>query len=173
MDFDTTFTLTTDLPDVSLDVPIPATEQTFSAQYLRESTFQDAEKQIEALSQIPDLLTGAVDDQELLVNVVRLLMRGLPRATAIAITQSEPMLDEQDSEEHAQVELLHWDSSKLSAIDFRPSERLIRHAISTEQAVVHAWSRSRQNDANFTQNHGLDWAFCTPIQADSRKGWSI
>ena len=53
---DTTFTVTDDQALVSMDVRRPFHERTFSADFLRSNPFRQAEKQIEALSRLPELV---------------------------------------------------------------------------------------------------------------------
>src|SRR5688500_11830874 len=51
----TTFSLSDDHVNVSLDVPQPMQEQAFSSQYLRRMRFRNADQRIENLSRLPEI----------------------------------------------------------------------------------------------------------------------
>ena len=163
----TTFSLRVDQPNVSVDHPRPVTEQTFTAEYLRASRFQNAEQQIDALVRLPELIGGALDDQELWVRLVSVALLGLPSADAIAVAE----LIETDGD--TDVKLLHWDHSSQSEIEFSPSVRLIRESIASQQSIVHIWSPNTDVERGYTQSEGLDWAFCTPVLGTTEKRWVI
>ena len=132
---DTTFTLTSDRVQVSLDVPAPIQEQTFSTEYLQNLPFRHVGPHIDVLSRLPELISGADSDAELSVRLVNLLLSGLPRASAAAlVARRESSIGE------AQVDVVHWDRRHLSAGDFQPSERLILGAIGRGESVLHVWN---------------------------------
>ena len=98
----TTFTLVDDAINVTIDVPRPVTQQTFSPDYLRQIAFGHARQQIEALSRLPEIVAGAVTDQELCVRLVNLLLTGVTSAKAVAVVRAP------SSQGHiAQIEVLH------------------------------------------------------------------
>jgi adenylate cyclase len=86
---ETTFTLVDEQANVSLDVPQPAGERTFSAEELRGRPFREADKRIDALSRLPDIVRGATSDAELLERLVNLLLTGIERAGAAAVVAVE------------------------------------------------------------------------------------
>jgi adenylate cyclase len=81
----TTFTLSRDRPQVTLDAPKPDLEQTFSAAELRHVSFRNAAERIELLSRLPEVIKGAGTDSELFVRLINLLLAGTPRADAAAL----------------------------------------------------------------------------------------
>jgi adenylate cyclase len=81
----TTFTLSRDRPQVTLDAPQPDLEQTFSAAELRHVSFRNAAERIELLSRLPEVIKGAGTDSELFVRLINLLLAGTPRADAAAL----------------------------------------------------------------------------------------
>ncbi len=60
-------------------------EQTFSAHLLRQNKYRDADRRIEALGKLPEIISGAASDQELCVRIVNLLLQGVPQAAFVAI----------------------------------------------------------------------------------------
>jgi adenylate cyclase len=187
----TTFSLVEEKVDVSLDLPQPSGERTFTVDELRRQPFREAEKRIDVLSRLPEMISGSSNDQELVVRLVNLLLSGIERATAAAVVKAAstgrgieapasregeaPVREGEDpAEPHAIVHVLHWDRRILSTTDFRPSERLIRKVIDTHESVAHVWSASQtKSTADFTLSEGLDWAFCTPVPGDACAGWAL
>jgi adenylate cyclase len=138
----TTFTLVDEPVQVTLDVPKPTGERTFTVGELRRQPFREVEKRVEALCRLPEILREASSDQELIVRLVNVLLSGITRATAVAIVAagtSEPG----STQAAPPVEVLHWDRRILASTEFRPSERLIRAAIRSGASVVHVWSGAK------------------------------
>ena len=151
----TTFSLVEERANVSLDVPRPHGERTFTLQELRDQPFRQADKRIDSLSRLPEIISGAASDTELSVRLVNLLLSGVERATAAAVVEVRGQV----------VDVLHWDRRALAGSDFRPSERLIRQAIETGESVAHVWSAQSSARARGSSrvSEGVDWAFCTPL----------
>ena len=76
----TTFTLSDSAAFASMNQPIPVTEQRFSADYLRNLRYRDADKRIDVLSRLPDLIQSAKTDSELYSSIVNVLIRGVQDA---------------------------------------------------------------------------------------------
>ena len=74
---DTTFSVVDDQALVSVDARRPVNERTFSADFLRANPFRNAEKQIEALSRLPDLVGSAASEQEMFIQLVSVLISGI------------------------------------------------------------------------------------------------
>ncbi|HBE67374.1 MAG TPA: adenylate/guanylate cyclase domain-containing protein [Planctomycetaceae bacterium] len=174
------------------DVPAFA-EQTFSAHLLRQNKYKDADRRIEALGKLPDIIASAADDQDLCSQVVNLLLQGVPQASYVAILKLKSAAEASDSspatgltvadEETQQdaaglktspdLEILHWDCRGLNRGDLRPSSQLIKTANKTQESVLHVWSRTVDVNPSFTQSENVDWAFCTPVVSESCPGWAI
>ncbi len=77
----TTFTLSADHPQVTLDAPQPDHEQSFSAAELRRISFHNAQERIELLSRLPEVIKNAATDTELFVRLANLLLAGVPEPT--------------------------------------------------------------------------------------------
>jgi len=128
---ETTFSFVDQRVNVSLDLPQPTGERTFSVDELRRQPFREADRRIDMLSRLPDVIQGSGSDQELFSRLVNLLLSGIDRATAAAVVAVA---------DQAAVNVLHWDRRILAEAEFRPSERLIRQAVTGDESVVHVWS---------------------------------
>jgi adenylate cyclase len=172
-------------------------EQTFSAHLLRQNKYRDADRRIEALGKLPEIIAGASSDQELCVRIVNVLLQGIPQAAFVAIlklkdaencgsqptdsfspqTLADPELTEQTRTQSlrfgADLEILHWDCRALTGQHFEPSAQLVRTATQTRESVLHVWNRSISANPSFTQSENVDWAFCTPVVSDACPGWAI
>ena len=165
----TTFTLAVDQLNVSMEMPNPIEEQTFSPQYLRRLRFQNADHRIDVLSRLPDLISGAGTDSELFVRLVNMLLAGIPRANAVALVAVSGAADKEPN-----VIVLHWDRRLATSGDVEPSQRLILEAVRRQQSVLHVWkgglTESRQE---FTLRENVDWAYCTPVLGEACVGWGL
>jgi adenylate cyclase len=85
----TSFTLADQRVNITADAPQPVQQQSFSAQYLRQVQFRNPDYRIEVLSRLPDVISGAAGDAELVVRLVCMLLAGVPRADAAAVVTVE------------------------------------------------------------------------------------
>lgn len=161
----TMFTLAEERVNVTQDLPRPATEQTFTADYLKKMQFRHADRRIDALSRLPEIIGGSSSDAELSARIVNVLLTGLDRAQAAALVR----LSGEGTD--ATVEVLNWDRRTIDLTDFSPSERLIRQAITAEESVVHVWDS--QPEMAFTTSANVDWACATPVRGAACRGWAI
>jgi adenylate cyclase len=167
----TTFSLSDDEVNVSLDIPQPVQEQAFSAQYLKRMRFRNADQRIENLSRLAEILSSAPNDAELCVRVVNVLLSGVASADAAAIVVVEPN-DSSSAAVDRRVQILQWDQRRLASGPFLPSERLIQEALRRGESVLHVWNVREKNTA-FTEVENCDWAFCTPVPGDACRGWGL
>lgn len=189
----TTFTIVDQPVQFSqLEVPVFA-EQTYSSNLLRQSRYRDADRRIEVLGRVPEIIAGSSSDEELCARIVNVLLLGISEATFVAIVKFDervvsgseavpvqPTLRSDD--EHGTeadkpfngegMVVLHWDCRSLSGQQFKPSGQLVGRAVRTRESVLHIWNRTQNTDA-FTQSENVDWAFCTPVLADACPGWAI
>ena len=160
----TTFTFAEDRVDVTEDAPQPLTEQAYSRQFLKTVPFLEKSRQIEALGQLPKIISGANNDEELLTQLVNVLFTAIPGASFLAVVASLP---------EAGVGVLHWDSHSPDA-GVAISERLVHQALSQDHSVIHLWQGgAAAGDGRFTQSGEVDWAFCTPLSGEACRGWAI
>ena len=142
----------------------PVDEVTFSRQALRGVRFRDADKRIEVLANLPEVIWGARTDSELLSRLVNLLLAGIVAAEAAAIV----------SWNADELKVLHWDRRRETAGELHPSTRLVREAISVrKQSVLHVWEHAAGHSSNYTLAANSDWAFCTPVLGSATEGWGL
>jgi adenylate cyclase len=172
---ETTFTLTFDRAEATLDVPMPVSQQTFSHDFLERVKYRDADRRIEVLSRLLDLISSATEESELLTRIVNTLMEGIPGAASIGIVQCDQA--NQSNADDIGLNVLHWDRRGTGSGDFAPSARLIGEADSTGETVLHIWHvsqrKSDSKDAAYTFDYENDWAFCCPLENPATAGWAI
>jgi adenylate cyclase len=164
----TTFTLLHDR--VSDDQsPRAVEEQTYTSQYLRNLRFHNADHRIDVLTRLPELISGVPVQEELLTRLVNMLLSGMPRANAVAI-----VVWEQRPDGTSGVRVLHWDRRLGTGGEFHASHRLVGAAVQRNQSVLHIWNQAPAgSDPTYTMAENVDWAFCTPMRADSCPGWAV
>jgi adenylate cyclase len=165
----TTFTLTDDLASIAEQPALPVEEQSFQSKDLQHVPFRDADRRLDILSRLPEVISGATTDSELFIRLGNMLLAGIPQADATAVVAVEPR-EGQDSP----VEILFWDRRLSLEGGFQPSERLIRRAIESQQSVSHVWKGGAQSaPVGVTVSDKFDWAFCTPVRGESCAGWGL
>lgn len=163
----TQFVFSTEQINVTQDAPNPMTEQAYRAQYLRQIHYRDADKRINVLGQLPEIIATANSDSELFVQLANVLLAGIERASSVAIVSLREQTD-------SPVNVFHWDRRRLSSNDFQPSERLIRQAVSTDQSILHIWRPEEGSRAAYTISEEGDWAFATPVSGSAAcENWAI
>ena len=160
----TSFTISADAVNVTIDLPRPASQQTFSAQHLRQVAFRHARQQIEALSRLPEIVAGAVNDQELCVRLVNLVLTGITSAHAVAVVRGALAAEP--------VKVLHWDHTESRHSSFQPSGQLIEASLEQQEGILHLWDRSSEATP-YTIDEECDWAFCIPVPGTSCDRWAI
>lgn len=167
-------------------------EHAFNRQTLQEFEFRDAGQQIELLSKLPEILDSGPSDSEFAVQVVELLLDGVPRADAAAVVQyeipevgTEPIEDDDDGATMTAGAVPAFPDSpsmmRVATADdydgrFRPSRRLIMSALLRRESIVHLWNGDDgggDDGPQFTVSDDLDWAFCTPLLSPSCRGWCL
>ncbi len=165
---ETTFTLTADQATISRDAPQPVREQAYNSNYLRSLHYRNADQRVEVLSRLPEVISGTRNDAELFARLVNLLLAGIPHASAVALVAANPPYED----EHP-VHVLHWDQRLATGGDFQPSRSLILESLKRSQSVSHVWDTVQKRTAQFTAADNIDWAFCTPVDGQSCRGWAI
>ena len=173
---------------VSQSVEMPAlTEHTYAPSQLRQARYRDADRRIEVLSRVPEIISSSTSDEELCARVVNVLMQGIQQASFVAIVGDQPSGEPveippknsaakgRSSSEVNEfgIRLLHWDSRNLIGHQFSPSAQLIHQSIASRESVLHVWSRGIDAGQSYTQSENVDWAFCTPINSEACPGWAI
>lgn len=186
----TVFSLADQQVNVTTDAPAPVQQQSFSSQYLKGVQFRNPDHRIEVLSRLPDVISGATGDHELVVRLVSMLLAGILRADAAAVVAVELEGEEEGKEERRDENqevpkpsapafrpsshVLHWDQRLAISTDFRPSQGLILESLRQRQSVLQVW-RGAETAANmsFTASDTFDWAFCTPVLGRACRGWGL
>ncbi|WP_168566704.1 adenylate/guanylate cyclase domain-containing protein [Crateriforma spongiae] len=145
------------------------TEHAFDLGSLRRQKFRDANQRIDALTKLPDLITGSSTEQELLVRLTGVLLTSTPAATDVAIVCYRDPSDEAKSG----LRILHRDSRVPGREQPPISSRLVRAAVSSRESRLHLWSSTRKDAVAFTASEEVDWAFCVPIRSDACAGWAF
>lgn len=165
----TTFTVTEDAVNLSVNAPVPIEEQTFTSQNLQRVRFRNADQRLEVLTRLPEVISGAANDSELCVRLANLLLTGIPRASAVAIVAVELLHVAEPS-----VRVMHWDRRLDRGGNFEPSQRLILDTIRQQNSVLHVWGNTSASvNAPITVSESFDWAFCTPVLGPEAEGWGI
>jgi adenylate cyclase len=167
---DTVFTLGVPAETPSADRNPLLQSRSASPQELERIPFRDAPHRIDVLSRLPGVISSAADDNELLIQLINLLLAGIPRADVIAVVATEP-----GGGTDPPVRVLHWDQRALSEATFQPSRRLVREAVcGARRTVLHVWAAGGEPAGRtFTLQGNFDWAFCTPVRGDWCRGWGI
>lgn len=150
--------------DPSPDVQ-PVEEVTFNRQELRKVRFQDADKRLEVLSNLPEVIWGTRTDSELHHRLANLLLAGVMHAEAVAIVTVDPP-DE--------VRVLHWERRRETSGEFTPSSRLVIEAIAKRRSsMLHVWDKESRKSDLPGEVYEFDWAFCTPIRGLVGEPWGL
>ncbi|MGE3777531.1 MAG: adenylate/guanylate cyclase domain-containing protein, partial [Pirellulaceae bacterium] len=161
----TTFTLVDDPLTIHGQIPL-MTEHTFSPEHIRQAAFQDADRRIDALSRLPEVIPSDSSDEELCTRLVHFLLAGVPRAEWAAVVSW------QDGEQEPRTEVIHWDSRTAEGPPVTFSEDLIRQALREGCPVAHVWDDALAR-AQVARPLRDRWAFCTPLFQESGLGWCL
>lgn len=170
----TSFMLASDQAFGSMSAPDPIRQQTFSADFLEQVQYRDADRRLEILNRLPDLISNANDARELLIGMVNTLMAGIVTATSIGVVKTKSPADSPTAELES-LEIIHWDRRGLTRGDFQPSEKLVANAIELQQSVLNVWEADATASCgeNYTFDFENDWAFASPIETEATAGWAI
>jgi len=129
-------------------------EVSFTRAQLERVSYHDADKRIEVLTRLPEVIAGAVSDREMYQRLTGLLLAGIVNADAIAIVERGA---------DGAVQAPWWERRREAGGAFRPSGRLVSESLATRQSVLHVWESIEPHGADYTLTMEFDWAFCTPV----------
>lgn len=154
-------------------------EHSYQANELKNVAFGDTERQMEVLSNLPQMISDSQTDVDLALMLCGMLLDAIPPAVAVAVA----MFDESD------VHTMRRDDDPNAAIPkpkmmrvqtrdefegrFTPSRKLLRKALRQSESVMHIVGEMEGGGAQFTMASSLGWAFCSPITAPSCLGWCL
>ncbi len=176
----TTFSVIEDRIALTLDLPEPFQEQSFSAQYLHRLRFRHPDLRIENLTRLPELITSAANDRELCQRLANVLLTGIPAADGVAIVELESpggtkagpnAKSDTDSSANGNLVVRYWDRRLQTGGEFRPSERLIRASLARGETLLHIWQNAEL--PGYTVMENCDWACCLPVPGEACRGWVI
>ena len=144
-------------------------ERTYTRDELRTQSFEHADHRLEVLCDLPEVISVASTDEEFGQALVKLLLAGIPYASAAAVAQFD-LASDPDARSPAK---LYWDAREDSKMRFRPSNRLIKAALESGETKQHTWAKLDEGDPVFTVTADLDWAICTPIAQPAGSGWCL
>lgn len=155
----------------------PLEEITFDRQTLMKVRYRDADKRIDVLSHLPEVILGARSDAELHARLVNLILAGVVNAEAAAIVRfADGTEKSEDGEAQAEdsLKVEHWERRRETAGAFRPSSRLAVEAVlRRKQSVLHIWEPFEAGEEDYTAVAEFDWAFCTPVPSEPRGAWGL
>ena len=130
-------------------------EIAFDAGQLSNIPFSDADKRIEVLTHLPQVIQDTHTESDFFLRIAQLLLAGILRSEAVAVVEAD----------ETGVEVIHWDRRDETAGPVRPSSRLVRDALlKTRRSVLHLWEGEHESgDARYTATADFGWAFCTPV----------
>lgn len=143
----------------------PLEELTFTRQQLQHVQYADADRRIEVLSRLPDVIGSSRDLRERGARLVSLVLSGIRSADAVAIVELNNL---------GRVELGPWERRIETAGAFRPSAKLVMESLHRERGtLLHVWSSPDDGSADYTQLAEADWAFCTPVARYDSRRWGL
>lgn len=143
----------------------PLEEYTFTRQQLQQVRFGDADRRMEMLSRLPEVIGGASDPDDLGTRLVRLVLSGIRAADAVGIVELDP---------HGRPAIGPWERRFETAGAFRPSARLVSDALDRQHGtIVHVWSGGQAAPGEYTEMAEVDWAFCTPLAPRHGQRWGV
>ena len=155
--------------ETGLQLPLVRTveEVTFEPHELEQVRFRDADRRIDVLSRLPEVIWGARTDTEFFDRLVQLVLAGVTRSDAVAVVKW-------DRAPGSSVRVVHWDRRRETAGEFRASSRLIRDALcKRRRTILHVWEPERRAASDYTEVAEFDWAFCTPVTEQSSDPWGL
>jgi adenylate cyclase len=144
----------------------PLEEITFTRQQLQQVRFGDADRRIDVLSRLPDVIGGAREPDDRDARLVGLVLSGIRKADVVAIVEAE------DGEARPRVR--YWERRQETAGAFRPSRRLVQESLRRGGgSVLHVWTSREVQEPSYTESSGVDWAFCTPVAGRGAARWGL
>ncbi len=149
--------------------------QVFSSRDLQQVPFSHSERQLEMLSRLPEIISTSQSDDQFGERISRMLLQAIPKSTAVAVAKfDESALPKDESliDQFPKPETLRVVHRQNFHSRFIPSRRVILQALHQQSSVVHI-IEDDENAGEVTMSEGLGWAFCSPINSESSRGWCL
>ncbi|MCA8995730.1 MAG: adenylate/guanylate cyclase domain-containing protein, partial [Planctomycetaceae bacterium] len=132
----------------------PVEEVSFSNLELQQVQFEDADRRLDALSQLPKVIGEWNESDEKASALAGLILAGIRHAELSAVVRLANAED---------VEIAAWDRRTETRGSFRPSLSLVREAVHEQRTILHIWEQAEDQNQDYTLSAEFDWAFCTPF----------
>ncbi len=142
----------------------PFQELTFSQRELQQVQFADADRRLEALARLPEVIDESTSKEESATKLVSLILAGIRNSEAAAVVS---ISDENQVDVHA------WERRNELEGVFRPSTRLVKDTLEGQRSVLHIWEKSAEQGQQYTLAAEFDWAFCVPLKVADREKWCV
>ena len=152
-------------------------EHSYPSIELKNVSFGDAERQMEVLSNLPQLISGSTGDVDLAEMLCGLLLEAIPPAMAVAVTlfeEADVLAMEKQDDPDAPIpkpKMMRVQTRDNYDGRFMPSRRLLRKALRRRENVIHIVGEGESS--KFTMANALGWAFCAPLTTESCLGWCL
>jgi len=127
--------------------------------------FKNPVQCLDALCDIPRLMSESVTDEQFATQIVELVLNALQDVSVVAVVQ----FDESADYDLPEPKLMCW-NSRTNVARFQPSRQLMGKVLQRRCNAIHLWDES--DNTGFTMSGDLDWAFCTSIPS-SRDRWCL
>ncbi len=142
----------------------PVEEVAFTRQQLQQVRYEDADRRIEVLSRLPEVIAEASSEKELYGRLANVLLSGIGHADAVAVVSLDA---------DGQMEVPLWERRRETEGEFRPSARLVTESLNRRQSLLHVWDSSDAVRAEYTVSADFDWAYCTPVGTRGTGKWAL
>ena len=144
---------------------LPQEEVTFDRRELKKVPYRDADRRIDVLAHLPDVIWSARSENEFYHLLLDLALAGVTHAEAVAAVAVDAT---------GKMNVIQWVRRQETAGDFKPSHRLVEEALRKKnQSVLHVWEASDRSPEDYTRAIGSDWAFCTPVTVSGSECWGL
>jgi len=158
-----------------------AEEHAYSENELKKVPFTNPAKQMEILSNLPQMISGSQSDADLGAALSKQMIMAIDESDAVSVAHydvSELPESEEDLENFPKPLTMNVETREGFESRFIPSRRMILKALKDQTSVMHIWSGEGDNaeaeeEIAFTAAEGLGWAFCCPIRGESCLGWCM
>ncbi len=140
---------------------VPNFQSSASLAALRQARYTDADKRIEILASLPELIRFSPSEQELESKVAEVLVAGVANADIAGVVRltsgedaAEPEVEVRASAQRANL--------RAGAVVLEPSRRLVHAAVQRRQAVFYRWDLPIPQ-GSFTAHPSFHWALCVPL----------
>ncbi len=154
-------------------------EHTYQASDLKNVAFGDTQRQMELLSNLPQIISESKGDVDLALLLCGMLLDAIPPAAAVAVTVFEESdVNHMRAHDEPDAAIPKPKLMRVQTRDgfegrFMPSRRLLRKALRQGESAMHIVSETEGEGAQFTMASSFGWAFCAPISAPSCLGWCL